>query len=96
MRSRNQPCAICWINTCLRHRPTRLVEAEQLLAEGDIPGALALFRGAWEDSGQKPEFTMAYAGALITASRLDEAEALLSDIKNGGSGRPFPAIDGAN
>ena len=58
-----------------------LVEAEQLLAEGDIPGALALFRGAWEDSGQKPEFTMAYAGALITASRLDEAEALLSDIK---------------
>ncbi len=58
-----------------------LVEAEQLLAEGDIHGALALFRGAWEDSGQKPEFTMAYAGALITASRLDEAEALLSDIK---------------
>jgi putative thioredoxin len=58
-----------------------LVEAEQLLAEGDIPGALALFRGAWEDSGHKPEFTMAYAGALITASRLDEAEALLSDIK---------------
>ena len=58
-----------------------LVEAEQLLAEGDIPGALALFRGAWEDSGQKPEFTMAYADALITASRLDEAEALLSDIK---------------
>ena len=58
-----------------------LIEAEQLLAEGDIPGALALFRGAWEDSGQKPEFTMAYAGALITASRLDEAEALLSDIK---------------
>ena len=58
-----------------------LVEAEQLLAEGDIPGALALFRGAWEDSGQKPEFTMAYAGALITANRLDEAEALLSDIK---------------
>ena len=62
-------------------RADSLVEAEQLLAEGDIPGALALFRGAWEDSGQKPEFTMAYAGALITASRLDEAEALLSDIK---------------
>ena len=58
-----------------------LAEAEHLLAEGDIPGALALFRGAWEDSGQKPEFTMAYAGALITANRLDEAEALLSDIK---------------
>lgn len=58
-----------------------LAEAEQLLAEGDIPGALALYRGAWEESGQKPEFTMAYAGALITANRLDEAETLLGDIK---------------
>ena len=58
-----------------------LAEAEQLMAEGDIPGALTLYRGAWEDSGQKPEFTMAYAGALIAANRLDEAEALLADIK---------------
>ena len=58
-----------------------LAEAEQLMAEGDIPGALTLYRGAWEDSGQKPEFTMAYAGALIVANRLDEAEALLKDIK---------------
>ena len=81
VRSRNQPCAICSINTCPSPQADSLVEAEQLLADGDIPGALALFRGAWEDSGQKPEFTMAYAGALITASRLDEAEALLSDIK---------------
>ena len=58
-----------------------LVEAEQLMAEGDIPGALTLYRGAWEDSGKKPEFTMAYAGALIAANRLDEAEALLADIR---------------
>ena len=58
-----------------------LAEAEQRLAEGDIPGALTLYRGAWEDSGQKPEFTMAYAGALIAANRLDEAEALLADIR---------------
>jgi len=58
-----------------------LAEAEQLMAEGDIPGALSLYRGAWEDSGQKPEFTMAYAGALIAANRLDEAEALLADIR---------------
>ena len=58
-----------------------LAEAEQLLAEGDIPGALTLYRGAWEESGQKPEFTMAYAGALIAANRLDEAETLLADIK---------------
>jgi putative thioredoxin len=58
-----------------------LAEAEQRLAEGDIPGALTLYRGAWEESGQKPEFTMAYAGALIAANRLDEAEALLADIR---------------
>lgn len=58
-----------------------LAEAEELLAAGDIPGALALYRSAWEDSGQKPQFTMAYAGALITANRLDEADALLRDIK---------------
>jgi len=58
-----------------------LAEAEQLMAEGDIPAALTLYRGAWEDSGQKPEFTMAYAGALIAANRLDEAEALLADIR---------------
>ena len=58
-----------------------LAEAERLLSEGDIPGALTLYRAAWEDSGQKPEFTMAYAGALITANRLDEAEALLKEIK---------------
>lgn len=58
-----------------------LAQAEQLIAEGDIPGALARYRGAWEDSGHKPTFTMAYAGALITANRLDEAEALLGDIR---------------
>ena len=58
-----------------------LAQAEQLIVEGDIPGALALYRGAWEDSGHKPTFTMAYAGALITANRLDEAEALLGDIR---------------
>ncbi len=58
-----------------------LAQAEQLIAEGDIPGALALYRGAWEDSGHKPTFTMAYAGALITANRLDEAEALLGDVR---------------
>jgi thioredoxin-like negative regulator of GroEL len=29
-----------------------LAEAEQLLAEGDIPGALALLPSAWEESGK--------------------------------------------
>ena len=36
-----------------------LSEAEQLLADGDIPGALALYRSAWEESGQKLEMTLA-------------------------------------
>ena len=58
-----------------------LAEAEQLLADGDIPGALALFRSAWEESGQKSDMTLAYAGALVTANRLDDAESLLKGIR---------------
>jgi len=58
-----------------------LVEAEQLLADGDIPGALALFRSAWEESGQKLDMTLAYAAALVTANRLDDAENLLKEIR---------------
>jgi putative thioredoxin len=58
-----------------------LVEAEQLLAAGDIPAALALYRGAWEESGKKPDLTLAYAGALVTANRLDDAEAVLQDVR---------------
>ena len=58
-----------------------LVEAEQLLAEGDIPAALALYRSAWEESGKKLDLTLAYAGALVTANRLDDAEAVLRDVR---------------
>ena len=58
-----------------------LAEAEQLLADGDIPGALALYRSAWEESGQKLEMTLAYAAALVSANRLDEAETVLQDIR---------------
>ena len=58
-----------------------LVEAEQLLAEGDVPGALALYRSVWEESGKKLEFTLTYAGALVTANRLDEAETLLQEVR---------------
>lgn len=58
-----------------------LAAAEQLLADGDIPGALALYRSAWEESGQKLEMTLAYAAALVSASRLDEAEAVLQGIR---------------
>jgi putative thioredoxin len=58
-----------------------LAEAEQLLADGDIPGALALYRSAWEESGQKLEMTLAYAAALVSANRLDEAETLLQGVR---------------
>ena len=58
-----------------------LIEAEKLLAEGDIPAALALYRSAWQESGKKLDLTLAYAGALVTANRLDDAEALLQDIR---------------
>ena len=45
------------------------------------PGALALYRSAWEESGQKLDMTLAYARALVTARRLDDAETLLRDIR---------------
>ena len=58
-----------------------LAEAEQLLADGDIPGALALYRSAWEESGQKLEMTLAYAAALVSANRPDEAEKVLQGVR---------------
>jgi len=58
-----------------------LAEAEQLLADGDIPGALALYRSVWEESGQKLEMTLAYAAALVSVNRLDEAETVLQGIR---------------
>ena len=58
-----------------------LAEAEQLLADGDIPGALALYRSAWEESGQKLETTLAYAAALVSVNRLDEAETVLQGVR---------------
>ena len=58
-----------------------LAEAEQLLADGDIPGALALYRSAWEESGQKLEMTLAYAAALVSVNRLEEAESVLQGIR---------------
>ena len=68
-----------------KHLPTpqagALAEAEQLLADGDIPGALALYRSAWEESGQKLEMTFAYAAALVSANRLDEAETVLQGVR---------------
>lgn len=57
-----------------------LQEAAALLQGGDAAGAAALLRGVYEDSGQRHDIAMAYAGALIEARRFDEAEALLGDV----------------
>lgn len=57
-----------------------LQQAAQLLQEGDAAGAVALLRGAYEDSGQRHDIAMTYAHALIEAKRLDDAQALLDAV----------------
>ena len=62
-----------------KHLPSpwnaKIAEATELLDAGDTAAALALLRGAWEDSNKLKELTLAYAGALVEANRLDEAKA---------------------
>lgn len=68
-----------------KHLPSpwaaRIAEATELLDKGDTAQALSTLRGAWEESGRLTEVTLAYVGALIEAKRLDEAEAVLSDVR---------------
>lgn len=68
-----------------KHLPSpwdaKIAEATTLLDAGETAQALSLLRTAWEDSKRLPEVTMAYAGALIEAKRLDDAEAVLSGVR---------------
>ena len=68
-----------------KHLPSpwgaKIAEATELLAQGDTSGALALLRAAWEDSGKSLDNTLAYAGALVEANRLDEAEEVLDEVR---------------
>ena len=68
-----------------KHLPSpwdaKIEEANELLESGDTAAAIALLRGAWDESGKLKEVTYAYANALITANRVDDAEALLADIR---------------
>ncbi len=68
-----------------KHLPSpwdaKIAEATTLLDAGDTAQALTLLRTAWEDSKRLPEVTMAYAGALVEAKRLDDAEAVLSEVR---------------
>ena len=58
-----------------------IAEATELLDAGDTAGALGLLRGAWEDSNKLKDIALAYAGALIEANRLDDAEAVLKEVR---------------
>ena len=67
-----------------KHLPSpwdaKIAEATVLLDQGDTSGALALLRAAWEESDKLLDITLAYAGALVEANRLDEAEEVLNKV----------------
>ena len=68
-----------------KHLPSpwdaKIAEATGLLDQGDTSGALALLRAAWEESDKLLDITLAYAGALVEANRLDEAEEVLNEVR---------------
>ena len=68
-----------------KHLPSpwdaKVAEATELLDQGDTAGAVGLLRSAWEESSKLLEITLAYAGALLEANRLDESEAVLGEVR---------------
>ena len=68
-----------------KHLPSpwdaKVTEATELLDQGDTAGAVGLLRSAWEESNKLLEITLAYAGALLEANRLDESEAVLGEVR---------------
>ena len=68
-----------------KHLPSpwdaKVAEATELLDQGDTAGAVGLLRSAWEESNKLLEITLAYAGALLEANRLDESEAVLGEVR---------------
>jgi len=68
-----------------KHLPSpwdaKLAEATELLDQGDTAGAVGLLRSAWEESNKLLEITLAYAGALLEANRLDDSEAVLDEVR---------------
>ena len=58
-----------------------LQQAREAMEQGDFASAVAPLRLAWEESGKAHDVTIAYAHALIEAMRLDEAEAVLGEIR---------------
>ena len=56
-------------------------EGMDALQRGEPREALGPLRQAWEESGKKHEITILYATALVEALRLDEAEAVLDEVR---------------
>ena len=68
-----------------KHLPSpwdaKIAEATELLDQGNTADAVGLLRAAWEESNKLLDVTLAYAGALIEANRLDEAEQVLDEVR---------------
>ena len=58
-----------------------LKQASDAMEQGDFTAALPPLRQAWDESGKLHEITITYVHALIECKRLDEAEAILGDIR---------------
>ncbi|MGB1142230.1 MAG: tetratricopeptide repeat protein, partial [Halioglobus sp.] len=58
-----------------------LQQGQELMSQGAFNDALAPLRQAWDDSGQRHDIAMTYALCLIEAMRLDEAEAVLGEVR---------------
>jgi len=56
-------------------------QATEFLEAGDFQAALAPLRQAWDESRKQHDIAMLYVHALIEAMRLDEAQAILDDIR---------------
>jgi putative thioredoxin len=68
-----------------KHLPSpwdaKIAEATELLDQGNTADAVGLLRAAWEESNKLLDVTLAFAGALVEASRLDEAEQVLDEVR---------------
>lgn len=59
----------------------QLLEAQQLMSVGDYAAAVTLLRQAYADSGSRADISCTLAECLVHLKRLEEAAALLGQIK---------------
>ncbi len=55
--------------------------AQEALEQDDFASALTPLRQAWDESGKLYEITVTYVHALIECIRLDEADAILEEVR---------------